>query len=81
MNCPSCDSSRLHPSRLRGLLETLRYRLSDLQPYRCHGCNWRGWRAIELPPSQPDTHPDDLRGGRPGTPVPAGDLDPLDPNR
>ena len=47
------------------------------QPYRCHDCSWRGWRAIELPP-QPArrTRPDDLRSGRPGTPVPAGDLDP-----
>jgi len=59
----------------------LRYRVTDRQPYRCHDCHWRGWSAIELPASQPDTQPDDLRSGRPGTPVAGGDLDPLDPSR
>jgi len=66
---------------MRGFLETIRHRVSDHQPYRCHECGWRGWRSIELPPHQPDVQPDDLRTGRTAIPVAGGDLDPLDPKR
>jgi hypothetical protein len=81
MICPSCSSPRVYPSRVRNGLETLRHRLTDKQPYRCHACNWRGWRAIESRPPDPEVQPDDLRTGRSAPPVSSADLDPLDPTR
>ena len=81
MKCPSCESTRVFPSRLKGLLETIRHRLTDRQPYRCHDCGWRRWLPIEIVPPQPDVQPDDLRTGRTSSPVGGGDLDPLDPPR
>jgi transposase-like protein len=79
MICPSCGSTRVFPSRLRNVIETLRHRLTDKQPYRCHQCGWRRWREIEIAPPQPDVRPDDLRIARGTSPVASGDLDPLDP--
>ena len=79
MTCPTCGSSRVYPSRLRNIVETVRHRLTDRQPYRCHQCGWRRWLAIEVAPREPDVHPDDLRTGRRPEPVAGGDLDPLDP--
>jgi hypothetical protein len=79
MICPSCGSPRVYPSRLRNVYETLRHRLTDKQPYRCHQCGWRRWREIEVSPPQPDVLPDDLRTARGANPIPGGDLDPLDP--
>jgi hypothetical protein len=81
MKCPSCDSTRVYPSRLRGFLEVLRHRLTDRQPYRCRDCGWRRWLAIEIVPIQPDVRPDDLRTGGPPNPVAGGELDPLDPGQ
>jgi hypothetical protein len=57
----------------------VRRRLTERQPYRCHDCGWREWRAIELTPPNPDIHPDDLRTGRQPAPVTGNELDPLDP--
>jgi hypothetical protein len=71
----------VYPSRLRNGIETLRHRLTDKQPYRCHECDWRAWRSIEMMPADPDVHPDDLRTGRSSPPVSSTDLDPLDPTR
>jgi hypothetical protein len=79
MKCPSCDSTRVFPSRLRGFLEKLRQRLTDQQPYRCHECGWRKWRPIDFLTHSPDVRPDDLRTGRQPGPIAGGDLDPLDP--
>jgi hypothetical protein len=81
MNCPSCGSPRVYPSRLRNSIEQIRNRLTDKQPYRCHQCGWRAWRPIEVLPPDADVHPDDLRSGRSPAPVSSGDLDPLDPTR
>lgn len=79
MTCPSCGSPRVFPSRLRNTFESLRYRLTDKQPYRCHHCSWRGWRVIPLRAEHPDVQPDDLRTGRGTAPVSIRELDPLDP--
>ena len=79
MKCPSCDSIRVFPSRLRGFLESLRQRMTDSQPYRCHQCGWRKWLPIELMTANPDVQPDDLRTGRQPEPVGGRELDPLDP--
>jgi hypothetical protein len=81
MNCPSCSSSRVYPSRTRNSLEQIRHRLTDKQPYRCHECGWRAWRAIEVTSPLADVQPDDLRTGQTPAPVSSGDLDPLDPGR
>jgi hypothetical protein len=79
MNCPTCGSPRVYPSRLRGLLERLRGSLTGTQPYRCHQCDWRKWRAIVGHSEGPDAKPDDLRTGRGAPSVSAKDLDQLDP--
>ena len=56
--CPKCGGTHLHHSRLRNLLERVRWRFTGRVPFRCHACNWRGWRddvhhTKELP--RPDT--------------------------
>ena len=81
MKCPSCGSERVYPSRLRNVLERLRETLTDTQPVRCHECGWRRWRASVVHEDQAPVVPDDLRTGRPVTPVSPGDLDQLDPRR
>ena len=43
--CPRCGSQNIHHSRLRTLLERARWRLTSRVPYRCHDCEWRGWRT------------------------------------
>jgi hypothetical protein len=42
--CPVCKGDDIHHSRLRNWMERLRWRLTRRVPYRCHGCDWRGWR-------------------------------------
>jgi hypothetical protein len=66
---------------LRNGLESLRHRLTDKQPYRCHECGWRAWRAMEARAPDADVQPDDLRTGRSTPPVSGAELDPLDPTR
>lgn len=78
MKCPACGSTRVFPSRLRSRLERLRQVLTDKQPYRCHQCNWRKWKEVELQVDDADVRPDDLRTGQPQKPVSPGDLDSLD---
>jgi DNA-directed RNA polymerase subunit RPC12/RpoP len=80
MKCPACGSPRVFPSRLRNGLERLRQGLTDKQPYRCHQCNWRKWRDVEIhvDDGNADVRPDDLRTGRTPKPVSPGDLDSLD---
>lgn len=79
MKCPRCASARVYPSRLRGLLEGLRQKLTDRQPYRCHECGWRRWRAVEFLGRNLDVQPEDLRTGRRTSPVSPADVDQLDP--
>jgi hypothetical protein len=69
----------VYPSRLRGLLEGLRQKLTDRQPYRCHECGWRRWRAVEFLGRNLDVQPEDLRTGRRTSPVSPADVDQLDP--
>jgi hypothetical protein len=78
MNCPSCGSPRVYPSRLRGMFERMRQMLTDKQPHRCHQCDWRQWRELRVHPVEPDAHPEDLRTGRGAAPVSQKDLDQLD---
>ena len=78
MKCPACGSPRVFPSRLRGGLERLRQALTDKQPYRCHQCNWRKWREMEIHSDDADVRPEDLRTGRSATPVSPSDIDSLD---
>ena len=52
--------------------------LTDKQPYRCHACNWRKWREVEIHLDNEDVRPDDLRTGRTPKPVSPKDIDSLD---
>jgi hypothetical protein len=79
--CPSCDSSRIYPSRLRSIGERLRHLFTGMQPYRCHQCEWRQWARVTLRPSgRGQIAPDDLRSNGPRATVKAADLDQLDPS-
>ena len=78
MQCPSCGSARVYPSRLRNLVERLRQNLTDKQPIRCHECGWRRWRDVTVQEHRAPVVPDDLRVGRVAPPVSASDLDQLD---
>ena len=78
MKCPACGSARVYPSRLRNAFERLRQLATDTQPYRCHECGWRKWRALRVHPEGPDVHPEDLRTGRSSQPITSSDLDQLD---
>jgi len=79
MDCPRCRSSRVYPSRLRSMLERVRQRFTERQPYRCHACNWRGWHDVEFKTKTPDVTPEDLRTGRTPAPLSSSDVDQLDP--
>lgn len=78
MTCPSCQSTRVFPSRLRSGFERLRQLMTEKQPYRCHECGWRKWQDVRVHPDSPDVVPDDLRTGRPLEPVSAHEFDQLD---
>ena len=78
MQCPTCGSAGVYPSRVRNVLERLRHKLTDRQPMRCHQCGWRRWRAVVVREEQAPVHPDDLRTGREATPITSSDLDRLD---
>ena len=78
MKCPRCESARVYPSRLRNGVERLRQKLTDRQPYRCHGCDWRGWREVEFMGTNPEVKPDDLRAGQQSG-LANTDVDRLDP--
>ncbi len=78
MKCPACGSTRIFPSRLRGVVERFRQMLTDKQPYRCHDCNWRKWREVEIHLDDTEVRPDDLRTGRTPKPVSSKDFDSLD---
>ena len=42
--CPECGKASLHHSLPRSLIERVRRRLTGRVPFRCHACDWRGWR-------------------------------------
>jgi predicted RNA-binding Zn-ribbon protein involved in translation (DUF1610 family) len=42
-DCPKCSNPSLFRSRHRGMFEFIRKNMSNLRPYRCHKCGWRGW--------------------------------------
>ncbi|HVZ19508.1 MAG TPA: hypothetical protein VG871_00520 [Vicinamibacterales bacterium] len=50
--CPACGAHDVHHSRFRSLLERLRFNLTGRVPYRCHQCDWRGWRQITSRPGE-----------------------------
>jgi predicted RNA-binding Zn-ribbon protein involved in translation (DUF1610 family) len=77
MQCPTCGSTRVHSSRLRGLFERLRQALTGMQPFRCHQCGWRRWRSVIDQNSAPIV-PDDLRTGRAAAPLSNRDIDQID---
>jgi DNA-directed RNA polymerase subunit RPC12/RpoP len=78
MQCPSCGSARVYPSRLRNVVERIRQSLTDKQPVRCHECGWRRWRETFVHEDQAPVVPDDLRTGRGAAAVSPSDLDQLD---
>ena len=79
MTCAACGSTRVFPSRLRNTLERFRQALTEKQPYRCHKCDSRKWRDVEVHPDSPDVGPEDLRTGRISDVVSTSDIDRLDP--
>jgi hypothetical protein len=56
----------------------LRQVATDKQPFRCHACGVRPWRALRIHADGSDVRPEDLRTGRASEPVSAADLDQLD---
>ena len=50
--CPACGHHDVHHSRFRGWAERLRFNLTGRVPFRCHQCNWRGWREDAAPPGE-----------------------------
>jgi hypothetical protein len=47
--CPRCGDDRVHHSRLKSAIERLRCRLTGRVPFRCHACDWRGWKRDVRP--------------------------------
>jgi len=78
MQCPSCGSARVYPSRLRNFVERVRQTVTDKQPFRCHECGWRQWRELIVYEQAAPVQPDDLRTGRSGAPLSPRDLERLD---
>jgi hypothetical protein len=46
--CPRCHGT-LHHSRPRSWVERVRRSVTGRAPFRCHSCNWRGWRTDARP--------------------------------
>lgn len=78
MQCPSCASARVYPSRARNVVEWLRQRVTEKQPVRCHQCGWRRWRDVVVHEEQAPVLPDDLRTGRGAAPISTSELERLD---
>lgn len=77
-NCPTCESARIYPSRLRSGIERVRRALTEHQPYRCHVCGFRGWGQIVVPLSTEDRDAEELRSGGVARPITPRDLERLD---
>ncbi len=41
--CPKCGHWTLHRSHSRNVIERTFRNLLPYRPYRCTGCEWRGW--------------------------------------
>ena len=78
MQCPSCGSARVYPSRLKNVVERLRHNVTGKQPVRCHDCAWREWREVAMHEELAPVRPDDLRTGRRAPAVSAADLERID---
>jgi hypothetical protein len=77
--CPKCGSSRVYPSRHRGVSERLHQAFTEKRPYRCHDCGWREWAQFEVRiPRQPDIDPHALRRPHPERPLTGDELDRID---
>jgi hypothetical protein len=42
--CPACESSQIHQSRRRGIIERKVFALIFLRPFRCEECDLRFFR-------------------------------------
>ena len=45
LQCPKCESARVHRSRTRSAWERWRREITGKSPFRCQRCGWRGWKA------------------------------------
>lgn len=81
MQCPSCGSARVYPSRLKNVLERMRQHMTGRGPVRCHDCGWRRWREVFVHEPQAPVRPEDLRTGRAAPAVSVSDLEQLDSAR
>ena len=81
MQCPSCGSARVYPSRLKNVVERVRHSVTGKQPVRCHDCEWRQWLEVALHEGQAPVRPDDLRTGRRAPAVSVADLERIDSAR
>ena len=41
LNCPICDSKRIHQSRRKGVVEKIILALLFIRPFRCEKCDMR----------------------------------------
>lgn len=44
LNCPQCDSRRVHPSRRTGVAERIILAMIFVRPFRCEKCDLRFYR-------------------------------------
>jgi len=49
LTCPACGRHDVHHSRFRSWVERVRFNVTGLLPFRCHQCDWRGWRKDVAP--------------------------------
>ena len=42
--CARCGSRNVHRSKVRGAYERFKKVHTPTRPFRCHDCDWRGWR-------------------------------------
>jgi predicted RNA-binding Zn-ribbon protein involved in translation (DUF1610 family) len=52
--CPKCQSSSIHRSHTRNLMESWRKAFTTKRPHRCQRCGWRGWGEETTPKFDPD---------------------------
>ena len=81
MQCASCGSARVYPSRLKNVMERLRHSVTGKRPLRCRDCDWRQWREVVVHEGQAPVRPDDLRTGRRAPDVSLADLERIDSAR
>ena len=55
--CPACGSTALARSKARNWFEVIRKQAGPKLPFRCSGCQWRGWldmKHFPMPVAQQD---------------------------